>query len=853
MKILKTKKAHGILALLGALVFFLLSNTLINFCITNVRNLLQGLGNPDPPGVSFDFLGLLFTTSDIPALGYLFMGVATLIVGGIFYYKLRSNFKDITEGDAKGSSRFTTLKEIQQQYKAIPEKATEEEPHFRGEGGVPVSRYEDKIYIDDSKSNNLWIGTTRSGKGEIGMFPMIDIYSRAEQPASMVINDPKAELLAASKATLEHRGYHVEALNLIEPEIRSMSFQILRMVITSYEEGDLGKAEQHAKAIAHMLYSDPDAKDKFWQDSASSLCTALILGLCEKNLPDHPEKITMYSVANTLNELASQQETDEKGTMISGLDHFFDSLPRNHPAKLQYATVKFASGAGQTVAGIFANAFDKLSIFTLTPIAKMTSHHSFDMRKVGFGKHITGFASAQGEVTATFPEGTERTRANTNGLFKFSHDRSLNEGQTVTFHDHKTDTTLTVMVEAINEETGTVTYKVQNEQQEVITLREFEHFTKPTAVFLLTPDDDTSLHVIASLYVKQLYTELAKTSYFTPGRKCIRQVIFILDEFGNMPSISDMGNMITVSLGRRIHFNLVVQDLSQIKHKYDKEADNIIGNCANKMYLLSTDYETNEEFSKLLGEKTISSNSRSGSTLSTDKNKTEGTDGRRLLDASELGRLQPGEMVVYRGIKREDLNRENVTPYPIYNHGKTRMKFRYEYLSDKFNTDTDLEDIDIPCDHAGLDLTTVIYRFEDENTDHGSDNQDGLNQNQNQPQEPSPEGQQEEADSNQDNREAPEGVVEINEQAAAFDQFSVDDLFDEPLLASVERQTGASVQGLAVGEFESQLALWHDQGLLDDRKVGTIQNFIRSQREDYEEAHNKEGQEDAQPISSTTN
>ncbi|GEK59433.1 hypothetical protein CHL76_11995 [Marinococcus halophilus] len=851
MKILKTKKAHGILALLGALVFFLLSNTLINFCITNVRNLLQGLGNPDPPGVSFNFLGLLFTTSDIPALGYLFLFIATLIVGGIFYYKLRSNFKDLTEGDAKGSSRFTTLKEIQQQYKAIPEKATEEEQRFPGEGGVPVSREGKQIYIDDSKSNNLWIGTTRSGKGEIGMFPMIDIYSRAEQKASMVLNDPKGELLAASKATLEHRGYHVEALNLIEPEIRSMSFQILRMVIDAYEEGDLGKAEQHAKAIAHMLYSDPEAKDKFWQDSASSLCTALILGLCEKNLPDHPEKITMYSVANILNELASQQTADEKGNTRTGLDDFFDSLPASHPAKLQYATVKFASGAGQTVAGIYANAFDKLSIFTLTPIAKMTSHHSFDMRKVGFGKHITGIASAQGEVTATFPEGTERTRANTNGLFKFSHDRSLEKGQTVTFHDHKKDTTLTVMVEAINEETGTVTYKVQNEPQEVITLREFEHFTKPTAVFLLTPDDDTSLHVIASLYVKQLYTELAKTSYFTPGRKCIRQVVFILDEFGNMPAISDMGNMITVSLGRRIHFNLVVQDLSQIKHKYDKEADNIIGNCANKMYLLSTDYETNEEFSKLLGEKTISSNSRSGSTLSTDKNKTEGTDGRRLLDASELGRLKPGEMVVYRGIKREDLNRENVTPYPIFNHGKSQMKFRYEYLSDQFNTDTDLEDINITCDHAGLDLTKVIYRFEEETTDHGPANQDGPKQDQ--PQSPSSNDQQKEGDNNQpaDNN-APKQAVGISEDAAAFESKPVQEVIDATLLQILDQQVPLDVHQMNVSECEASLTEWNEAEWIPERMMTQTKDAIKNERRKYQKSIDKGENEHAEPISSTT-
>ncbi|MFP3488489.1 ATPase, partial [Staphylococcus sp. SIMBA_130] len=151
-----------------------------------------------------------FAFDHLPIEIYLGLGLLALILGGVMYYKLRTNFKDLETTGSKGTSRFTTLKELQAQYRTIPEK----KKLFSGVGGVPISRYKDKIFIDDSPVNNLWIGTTRSGKGEMGIFPMIDIYSRAEKKASMVLNDPKGELFASSKETLEKRGYHVEVLNL---------------------------------------------------------------------------------------------------------------------------------------------------------------------------------------------------------------------------------------------------------------------------------------------------------------------------------------------------------------------------------------------------------------------------------------------------------------------------------------------------------------------------------------------------------------------------------------------------------------------------------------------------------------
>ncbi|MFP3359791.1 TraM recognition domain-containing protein, partial [Planococcus sp. SIMBA_143] len=103
------------------------------------------------------------------------------------------------------------------------------------------------------------------------------------------------------------------------------------------------------------------------------------------------------------------------------------------------------------------------------------------------------------------------------------------------------------------------------------------------------------------------------------------------------------------------------------KQEYGKDWETIDGNCANTIYIRTTNNDTSEEISKKLGERTITSHSRSGSTLSFDKNKTEGTDGRRLLTSTELLQLEEGEMVVVRGIKRQDKKRKKIKPYPIFN------------------------------------------------------------------------------------------------------------------------------------------------------------------------------------------
>jgi type IV secretion system protein VirD4 len=552
LKILARKDSLFIIGLFMFLLIFTVVNGIVNIVFKVIVTTLntEDILNPEPLNITWKtFFGLHFGSLAF----YGAFALIALICSSVAVYKIRSAFGALADKQ-KGSSRFTTLVELKKQYKAVPEKTHE----FEGGGGVPISRHKDKLFIDDSPVNNLWIGTTRSGKGEIGMFSMIDIYSRAKAKASMVINDPKGELYSASKETLEKRGYHVEVLNLMKP-MESMSYQILQLVIDAYKQKDFSNAQQLAQSISYMLYYDPQAKDKFWQESSISLCNALILAICDKCIKENKEEqITMYSVANMLTTLGTKKLMDEKtGMEIDALDDYFSKLPPDNVAKMQYATLNFSSGV--TRAGILANTSAKLGIFTLDAVAKMTSKNSFDLKRIGFGRTIVGFATPLTRVNMVFPDGgVESIKTDVNGRFEINFINIMKQGDNVLLEEKGADKKLQMIIKEIDHNTGKVEVDFQNEVDSIC-VDKIEYFTKPTAVFMITPDYDASLHVIASLFVKQLYTELAKNASVAKGNKCLREVIFILDEFGNMPAIEGMSNIVTVCLGRNIRFNLVIQ------------------------------------------------------------------------------------------------------------------------------------------------------------------------------------------------------------------------------------------------------------------------------------------------------
>lgn len=128
-----------------------------------------------------------------------------------------------------------------------------------------------------------------------------------------------------------------------------------------------------------------------------------------------------------------------------------------------------------------------------------------------------------------------------------------------------------------------------------------ELYTRKTVFYLIIPDEKTTFHFLASVFIKQLYEYLIEKSYIEGGKLPIR-VNYILDEFSNLPSINDMPAMISAARSRNIRFFLIVQSLSQLEHQYKEEANTIKSNCSNWIFLPSREMALLKEISELCGE-----------------------------------------------------------------------------------------------------------------------------------------------------------------------------------------------------------------------------------------------------------
>lgn len=638
------------------ILFFCLLNYIIN-TLYALPAWLQDLEHPQK------YIGLaniwLDLKSDFTTKKYfILLEIAFVIVLDIILvYRIRTYLSDdYFNVGQKGDSRWATIEEIQQQYKEVDEKDT----CYPGLPGILVSRHENKIYIDDSPVNNLIIGITRSGKGEMFVFPSIDVYSRAEIQPSMIICDPKMELYKASKKTLEERGYDVHLLNLADP-LHSMGFNPLTEIIETYKKKDYATAELLAQSFAYSVFNPDEATgdSQFFDTTSAALLTALIIAHIDdclredeknakthllyaekrkayddlkKNDPDAASEAYMqycnykkqgFNVITNSNilYLPPEEKPPKKyeedinmysiintftelgrqkipNSNLSMLDVYFSERPMLDRAKLKYSSVELAGS--RTKGSVYANMLAKMTIFTYENIAKMTAESSINLKDIGFGQ-------------------------------------------------------------------------------------------KPLAIFLGIPDHDRSTHFLASVFIRQTYFVLAKMC--GEVNKCKRPVKFICDEFGNIPAIEAMANIITVCLGRNISFDLYVQNYSQINSLYGDDAETIIGNCGNQIYIMTNELNTAENYSKLLGNETITDLQRTGKKLELSKTIMESNIEKPLLNMNQLMELKPGDCVIKRVMKRTDLQHNKIVPHPIYNCEEfhTVFKYRYEYLTDSFPNPDEIE------------------------------------------------------------------------------------------------------------------------------------------------------------------
>lgn len=665
------------------LFFFMVMNFVINSLIA-IPEMFKDLDNP---GKYVGLKNVLPNINNIRTYGgiyipiFIILLIFLLALDACTAYKMKVAWsEEYFNIGQKGDERWTTDEEIKQQFLEIPDK----NESFPGYGGTIVSRMGNKLYIDTSPVNNMIIGITRSGKGEMYVFPSIDVYSRAEKKASLVINDMKLELYKSSKKTLEKRGYKVYLLNFDDP-IHSMGFNPLTVIIELAVNGDYENAELLAQAFAFSIFNpdEPTNTDRFWNDASSSLLSALILAHLEDCLRmDEIENDKKYrtwkkkrDAYDTLNddvkkkaiELYEKEKIKKEDIIlnpalmylpedavyekkhdnvkkinmysiintftelarvhnpdnpdITALDIYFSKRPQLDRAKLKYAAIEIAGDKPKS--SVFGVMLSRLTTFTYESMAKMTAESSFDLEEIGFGE-------------------------------------------------------------------------------------------KPVAVFLGLPDYDTSKHFLATVFIRQVSLVLSKRANRDRSGKCKRLVKFIVDEAGNMPAIEGLETYITMNLGRNISYDFYIQSYSQFEKKYGEGWKTIKGNCGNQIYILTSDGDTAQTFSEDLGNETIVDLQRTGEKLSTHKHFMENTQEKPLLNRNQLMRLNEGECVVKRVMKRKDLNGNRVEPTPIFNSEESgkRFLYRYEYLTDTFPNPNEIDLYEInTADRSHINLRERVWDY----------------------------------------------------------------------------------------------------------------------------------------------
>ena len=157
---------------------------------------------------------------------------------------------------------------------------------------------------------------------------------------------------------------------------------------------------------------------------------------------------------------------------------------------------------------------------------------------------------------------------------------------------------------------------------------------KPTAIYIVTPDENTNYASITATLVTQITTyfiQLAHEKY--SGRLPYRMNICI-EEAGNLGELPNLGQLMSAGRSRNLRLALVFQSLpSQLESIYGKSmAETIITNADTFIVFRTNQVGTQEEFSRKFGSRAVDYGSR--------------TVEERLIKPEEIGAMETGRVLI---------------------------------------------------------------------------------------------------------------------------------------------------------------------------------------------------------------
>jgi type IV secretion system protein VirD4 len=250
--------------------------------------------------------------------------------------------------------------------------------------GILLAEDKHYYYVDTDTVNSFIIGTTRSGKDQLEVENTIRFISQCENPQSFIAFDMKGEMIENSYGMLKARNYTIKIFNLDTPELsnqRNLLMHVIKAYISDLKNGDTDFS--HAIELIHELafsITENVKSDPVWPECAGSLVSAVMIYLLEdchkKNMLD---QYTLPSVFNFFIELASCECIINRNK-VNALDDLLSNLPAGHPAKMDYATVKFAEG--EMRASVFATMSSNMRLFIDPGVAHLISGNDIDFSEL---------------------------------------------------------------------------------------------------------------------------------------------------------------------------------------------------------------------------------------------------------------------------------------------------------------------------------------------------------------------------------------------------------------------------------------------------------------------------------------
>ena len=269
-----------------------------------------------------------------------------------------SEYHNIRPGEEHGSARWGNAKELNRRYRDTQGPNLLMTRNFR----IGVDGYKHK-----HNTNVLVVGGSGAGKTRTYAVPNV-----LEAGCSMVITDPKGEILRKTGGYLKGAGYEVRVFDLLNPDV-SFCYNPFR-----YVRDDKEVLQLITNLIQNTTPPHAQSSDPFWEKSETALLQALMLYLLHEAPPEE------QNFGMVMELLGSAQVKEEDENFESPLDILFERLTMRDPESIavkQYGIYKQA--AGKTAKSILVSVGVRLAAFNLPQITRLTMTDELHLDDLG--------------------------------------------------------------------------------------------------------------------------------------------------------------------------------------------------------------------------------------------------------------------------------------------------------------------------------------------------------------------------------------------------------------------------------------------------------------------------------------